>query len=203
MSEPTCSTWTLTEGIKIFTLWTQHSMATLATSSTTGLRQNYPQSHSTCESRSCDPNLNIFNVYVDCLDPDMPRLCLFAKREIKRGEQISFDYRQSTGNTDSKNTIKGRPITGWHFTNRYIKESTFWIFCNLICRQLMQTSSPLQQKRLLFLKRYCLLKSTAIKSITVYLQWVFSISHCTQAGVALPEESVCRCGAPNCRKILF
>ena len=61
----------------------------------------------TCESGSCDPNLNIFNVYVDCLDPDMPRLCLFAKREIKRGEQISFDYRQSTGNTDSKNTIKG------------------------------------------------------------------------------------------------
>ena len=51
--------------------------------------------------------MNIFNVYVDCLDPDMPRLCLFAKREIKRGEQISFDYRQSTGNTDSKNTIKG------------------------------------------------------------------------------------------------
>ena len=82
-------------------------MATLATSSTTGLRQNYPESLSTCEPRSCDPNLNIFNVYVDCLDPDMPRLCLFAKREIKRGEQISFDYRQSTGNTDSKNTIKG------------------------------------------------------------------------------------------------
>ena len=51
--------------------------------------------------------MNIFNVYVDCLDPDMPRLCLFAKREIKKGEQISFDYRQSTGNTDSKNTIKG------------------------------------------------------------------------------------------------
>ena len=62
---------------------------------------------SVCKFCSCDPNLNIFNVYVDCLDPDMPRLCLFAKREIKKGEQISFDYRQSTGNTDSKNTIKG------------------------------------------------------------------------------------------------
>merc|ERR1719341_2926 len=49
-------------------------------------------------NHSCDPNLNIFNVYVDCLDPDMPRLCLFAKREIKRGEQISFDYCQSTSN---------------------------------------------------------------------------------------------------------
>ena len=35
-------------------------------------------------NHSCDPNLNIFNVYVDCLDPNMPRLCLFAKREIKK-----------------------------------------------------------------------------------------------------------------------
>ena len=35
-------------------------------------------------NHSCDPNLNIFNVYIDCLDPDMPRLCLFAKREIKK-----------------------------------------------------------------------------------------------------------------------
>merc|ERR1719481_2391125 len=57
-------------------------------------------------NHSCDPNLNIFNVYVNCLDPNMPRLCLFAKREIKKGEQITFDYRQCTGNTESKNTIK-------------------------------------------------------------------------------------------------
>ena len=30
----------------------------------------------------------------------MPQLCLFAKREIKKGEQITFDYCQSTGNTN-------------------------------------------------------------------------------------------------------
>lgn len=86
-------------------------------------------------------------MYVDCLDPDMPRLCLFAKREIKKGEQISFDYRQSTGNTDSKNTIKAH--------------------ADLI-------ASPTKKAAIL-----------------------------EEAGVALTEESVCRCGAPNCRKILF
>ena len=75
-----------------------------------------------CESCSCDPNLNIFNVYVDCLDPDMPRLCLFAKREIKRGEQISFDYRQSTGNTDSKNTIKGSNVANNDTNNETTKQ---------------------------------------------------------------------------------
>jgi len=50
-------------------------------------------------NHSCDPNLSIFNVYINNLDPNMPQLCLFARRDIKRGEQISFDYCQSTGNT--------------------------------------------------------------------------------------------------------
>jgi len=51
-------------------------------------------------NHSCDPNLVIFNVYINNLDPNMPQLCLFAKREIKKGEQITFDYCQSTGNTN-------------------------------------------------------------------------------------------------------
>jgi len=56
-------------------------------------------------NHSCDPNLNIFNVYINNLDPNMPQLCLFARREIKRGEQISFDYCQSTGNVNSQDLI--------------------------------------------------------------------------------------------------
>lgn len=52
-------------------------------------------------NHSCDPNLSIFNVYINCLDPNMPQLCLFARRDIKKGEQISFDYCQSTGNKDT------------------------------------------------------------------------------------------------------
>jgi len=56
-------------------------------------------------NHSCDPNLNIFNVYINNLDPNMPQLCLFAKREIKKGEQISFDYCQSTGNVNSQDLV--------------------------------------------------------------------------------------------------
>jgi len=100
-------------------------------------------------NHSCDANLNIFNVYVDCLDPNMPRLCLFAKREIKKGEQITFDYRQCTGNTESKNTIKAE--------------------ADLV-------ASP--SKKIQFLE---------------------------EAGMAPVESNSmeCRCGAANCRKILF
>ena len=45
-----------------------------------------------------DPNLAVFNVWINCLDPDLPRLCLFAVRDIIKGEQLTFDYRQRTGN---------------------------------------------------------------------------------------------------------
>jgi len=96
-------------------------------------------------NHSCDPNLNIFNVYVNCLDPNMPQLCLFAKKEIKKGEQITFDYCQSTGNTnkDESEGILASPST--RATNSSTKK--------------------------------------------------------TRNDVATPTE--CRCGASNCRKVLF
>ena len=46
---------------------------------------------------SCDPNLSIFNVWIDCLDPNLPRLCMFANRDIAKNEQLTFDYKQRTG----------------------------------------------------------------------------------------------------------
>ena len=48
-------------------------------------------------NHSCEPNLAIYNVWIDCLDPNLPRLAFFATRDIARGEQISFDYKQQTG----------------------------------------------------------------------------------------------------------
>ena len=48
-------------------------------------------------NHSCDPNLSIFNVWIDCLDPNLPRLCMFANREIAKHEQLTFDYKQQTG----------------------------------------------------------------------------------------------------------
>ena len=36
-------------------------------------------------NHSCDPNLNIFNVYINCLDPNLPQLSLFARRSVLVG----------------------------------------------------------------------------------------------------------------------
>ncbi|XP_059621919.1 histone-lysine N-methyltransferase Su(var)3-9-like isoform X1 [Phlebotomus argentipes] len=43
-------------------------------------------------NHSCVPNCGVWAVYVDCLDPNLPHLCLFALRKIPAGEELSFDY---------------------------------------------------------------------------------------------------------------
>lgn len=43
-------------------------------------------------NHSCDPNMTVYAVWGNCLDPNIPKLALFANREIKQGEEISFDY---------------------------------------------------------------------------------------------------------------
>ncbi|XP_057672801.1 histone-lysine N-methyltransferase Su(var)3-9-like isoform X1 [Diorhabda carinulata] len=43
-------------------------------------------------NHSCDPNLGVYAVWINCHDPNLPRLALFALREIERDEEITFDY---------------------------------------------------------------------------------------------------------------
>lgn len=43
-------------------------------------------------NHSCDPNLEVFGVWINTLDPRLPRIALFAKRDIARGEELTFDY---------------------------------------------------------------------------------------------------------------
>ena len=44
----------------------------------------------------CDPNLVVYGVWIDTLDPRLPRIALFACRDIAAGEELTFDY-QMTG----------------------------------------------------------------------------------------------------------
>jgi len=61
-------------------------------------------------NHSCDPNLSIFNVYINCLDPNLPQLCLFARRDIEKGEELTFDYCQNTGSLETDNPTGGSPV---------------------------------------------------------------------------------------------
>jgi histone-lysine N-methyltransferase SUV39H len=54
-------------------------------------------------NHSCEPNLAVFAVWINCLEPNLPKLALFATRNIRDGEEITFDYmcQSLKGKTDS------------------------------------------------------------------------------------------------------
>ncbi|XP_027489395.1 histone-lysine N-methyltransferase SUV39H1-like, partial [Corapipo altera] len=43
-------------------------------------------------NHSCDPNLQVYNVFIENLDQRLPRIALFATRPIRAGEELTFDY---------------------------------------------------------------------------------------------------------------
>lgn len=44
----------------------------------------------------CDPNLQVYNVFIDNLDERLPRIAFFATRGIKAGEELTFDYKMKS-----------------------------------------------------------------------------------------------------------
>lgn len=42
--------------------------------------------------QQCEPNLVVYGVWINTLDPRLPRICLFAARDINKGEELTFDY---------------------------------------------------------------------------------------------------------------
>ncbi|XP_050296380.1 histone-lysine N-methyltransferase Su(var)3-9-like isoform X1 [Anthonomus grandis grandis] len=61
-------------------------------------------------NHSCDPNLGVYATWINCLDPNLPKLALFALREIQKGEELTFDYMMNIDTpTETKTPEKGRP----------------------------------------------------------------------------------------------
>lgn len=44
----------------------------------------------------CDPNLQVFNVFIDNIDERLPRIALFSTRSIHAGEELTFDYKMQS-----------------------------------------------------------------------------------------------------------
>lgn len=53
-------------------------------------------------NHSCDANLSTYAAWIDCLDPDLPTLALFASRNINVGEEITFNYMTTVTNGKSR-----------------------------------------------------------------------------------------------------
>lgn len=57
-------------------------------------------------NHSCEANLNVYAVWINCLDRNLPELALFASRDILAGEQLTTDYfsRSSENNLKKSGT---------------------------------------------------------------------------------------------------
>lgn len=44
----------------------------------------------------CNPNLQVFNVFIDNIDERLPRIALFSTRSIRAGEELTFDYKMQS-----------------------------------------------------------------------------------------------------------
>ncbi len=45
-------------------------------------------------NHSCDPNLTVYNVWVDSISDDLHEIAFFTKRSIENGEELTFNYRR-------------------------------------------------------------------------------------------------------------
>ncbi|XP_075064778.1 histone-lysine N-methyltransferase SUV39H2 [Mixophyes fleayi] len=60
-------------------------------------------------NHSCDPNLQVYNVFIDNLDVRLPRIALFSTRHIKAGEELTFDYQMKGSGDLSSDSIELSP----------------------------------------------------------------------------------------------
>lgn len=55
-------------------------------------------------NHSCEPNLGVWAVWADCLDPNLPMLALFSTCDVEAGEEIRFDYLQKASEPEDGET---------------------------------------------------------------------------------------------------
>ncbi|XP_074594061.1 histone-lysine N-methyltransferase Su(var)3-9-like [Brevipalpus obovatus] len=51
-------------------------------------------------NHSCDPNLEVYAAWIDTLNPKLQRIAFFSRRNIRLGEQLTFDYRAAYGHNE-------------------------------------------------------------------------------------------------------
>ncbi|XP_010791371.1 histone-lysine N-methyltransferase SUV39H1-like, partial [Notothenia coriiceps] len=52
----------------------------------------------------CNPNLQVFNVFINNIDERLPRIALFSTRAIRSGEELTFDYKMQIDPVDTEST---------------------------------------------------------------------------------------------------
>ncbi|XP_011052330.1 PREDICTED: histone-lysine N-methyltransferase SUV39H1-A-like isoform X2 [Acromyrmex echinatior] len=71
-------------------------------------------------NHSCNPNLKVSVVWINCLDPDLPDLALFALRDIEHNEELTFDYGTQMSRNNATSTNRDACKCGAANCRRYL-----------------------------------------------------------------------------------
>lgn len=128
-------------------------------------------------NHSCEPNLCVVNVWIDCLDPNLSRLALFALEDIEQGQEVTIDYKFSANVPIEENVISADNLYNNDIDPKF-KKSLYDVF----------------DKVDILNKNYKDLPDAQI-----------ALSNSNPTEDALSTNSkymLCKCGARSCRKIL-
>ncbi|XP_049872448.1 histone-lysine N-methyltransferase SUV39H2-like isoform X1 [Pectinophora gossypiella] len=129
-------------------------------------------------NHSCDPNLGVWAVWADCLDPNLPMLALFATRDIDAGEEICFDYLQKSNDSD-ENGVCSPSVSAVDDEELSVANGS----------EAGRANSPTPYK------------GSTNASASSPVKSRFEIQQQNRA--ALRNLTECKCGATKCRKYLF
>lgn len=138
-------------------------------------------------NHSCNPNLGVWAVWTDCLDPDLPKIGLFTLRNIGALEEITFDYMNKSCDRDGGSGAESTPE----------KKTADNSNDNKVAKELIDGESQESQE--------------TVGASGSNVAGAMNISNEDENQYATPttspmpkrEPTECKCGASNCRKVLF
>jgi len=80
-------------------------------------------------NHSCDPNLRVYSVWVNTLDPRLPRIALFATRDIQAGEELTFDYLMTCNDEEPSPTSKSKKYSKKSMKKEDEREAKERVYC--------------------------------------------------------------------------
>lgn len=148
-------------------------------------------------NHSCDPNLGVWAVWTDCLDLNLPKLCLFTLRSIKENEELTFDYVNCTNNNKNERNSDSEESLIEYVISSSKKDVNI--------EQQPLADASIDEKNDEFLIKTDITDEIVINQEDIRNEEKQIENNAVDDNIKYTKKEgfTCRCGAANCRKIIF
>ena len=160
-------------------------------------------------NHSCDPNLGVWAVWTNCLDLNLPKLCLFALRSIKENEELTFDYINSTNSGREQaddDTESSASSTEIETIENEPSEIETIDLTKVSSTPIIQAETKATEDELVIKSEINTEEKTTDDAVATQSNET-NASDTTKGSSAFKDTKkegfTCQCGAANCRKIIF